>query len=105
MNSPAIKNVYDKLFTEKRDYGMYWLANKLVYKNIEGHKADGENIYSTWVSKKEADFILPKLTSWDRNGNSIRRKSITVIGLGIFEFTYRYGYNNNCSLTLSFIDF
>lgn len=103
-SAPDIKSVFDLLFTEKRDYGMFWVANKLVEKGIQGHKNGYENVYTTWVAKNDKDFIWPKTYGWDQKVTNVRTKFISIHNVGSFKFTIHIGCNGNCSLTLSFID-
>ena len=80
----TIQEVKKILFNERQDYGVYWIVNKLEQKNVPlafGGSMDGYT-FSSWLSHKEGQFILPKLSQkWEHLGNYHR-----------FEFLFPYAY-------------
>ena len=66
-----IQEVFNSLTSERLDYGAYWIANKLNYKNTIGMSEDcGFISFSAWISKKDVEFILPKLRNFTKDGKN-----------------------------------
>lgn len=103
-NSPTIHDVFKLITSQKEEYGIYWVANKLEKMNVPlnwGSELDGFQ-YSAWISNRDANFILPKLFSdWYKGGGyyqkEIQRKH------GIFSISYSKGRNGNLCISLTYI--
>ena len=100
-NEMSIQEVQKMLFNERQDYGVYWIVSKLVQRNVPlafGSEMEGY-VFSAWLSYKEGQFILPKLSEkWERGGNFYNldfMRPYAVISAGI-----RSGINKNICISI-----
>lgn len=101
--TPTIKDIFQLLITKREEYGFYWVANKLEKMNTPlnyGSVKDGF-VYSSWVSNKDVNFILPKLPQiWYQGGGFYRNEIIR--NYGSIVVSYKKGSNGNMCISLTF---
>ena len=103
-----IQDLYNRILSVRQDYGVYWILNKLAQKKIVGESYEGECLFITWVSNRDADFILPKIA------NSYKFKTIaprtwecmfqTPDKLKVYV-KFKLGNNNNAQISLKVVQY
>lgn len=102
----TIQDVKNLLFNERQDYGVYWIVNKLEQRNVPlgfGGATDGYT-FSAWLSYKEGQFILPKLSEkWehDRNYHSLH----FLRPYGSIDAVIKSGINKNILISITVLPF
>lgn len=97
-----IQDVQKLLLSERQDYGVYWIVNKLVQKNVPlnyGNDLDGYS-FSAWLSNKERSFIISKLSrNWKREGNF--HSFHILLPYAVLDANIRTGINNNICISVN----
>ena len=102
----SIQEVQKMLFNERQDYGVYWIVSKLVQRNVPlafGGAMDGYT-FSAWLSYKEGQFILPKLSEkWqhDKNYHSLD----FLRPYGSISTVIKSGINKNILISITVLPF
>lgn len=100
----TIQDVKNLLLNERQDYGVYWIVNKLEQKNVPlnfGGATSGYT-FSAWLSYKEGQFILPKLSQkWehDRNYHSFH----SLRPYAVIDAVIKSGINKNICISVTII--
>lgn len=100
----TIQDVKNLLLNERQDYGVYWIVNKLEQRNVPlnyGSAKDGF-VFSAWLSNKEANFIIPKLSrNWERGGNYYNFSCLRPYAS--ISAAIRSGINKNICISITII--